>query len=287
MRHDGFGEFLLRAPSTNPGRRAPRAAARTFCAHLVPTRTHGANGPRITLLRRGSSLAVSAGMSTTPKKIDPDLQQDVLRELAWDTRVSPREVGVLVKDGIVTLVGTVDSWAKARAAEQAAHRVKGVLDVANDLVVKLPDEAQRTDSEIAQAVRQALEWNASVPSANVQSTVSQGEVTLEGTVSLWSERADAEAAVAPLFGVRRVLNHIVVEPSSALDLDTARTAVARALERHAEREAARIDLRGTDGTVQVFGTVQSIFEKEAVLGAVRGTRGVRDVADHLLVRPRG
>jgi len=226
-------------------------------------------------------------MSTTPQKIDPDIQHDVLRELAWDTRVSPREVGVLVKDGIVTLVGTVDSWAKARAAEQAAHRVKGVLDVANDLVVKLPDEAQRTDSDVAQAVRQALEWNASVPSANVQSTVSQGEVTLEGTVSLWSERADAEAAVAPLFGVRRVLNHIIVEPSSALDLDTARTAVARALERHAEREAARIDLQGTDGTVQVFGTVQSIFEKEAVLGAVRGTRGVRDVTDHLLVRPHG
>ena len=140
---------------------------------------------------------------------------------------------------------------------------------------------------IARAVRQALEWNVSVPSSQIQSTVSCGEVTLDGTVSHWSERIDAEAAIAPLFCVRRVLNHIVVQPSIELDLDTARSAVARALERHAEREAARIDLQGTDGTVQVFGTVQSIFEKEAVLGAVRGTRGVRDVADHLLIRPRG
>jgi len=223
---------------------------------------------------------------TTQKKIDPDIQQDVLRELAWDTRVSPREVGVLVKNGVVTLVGTVDSWAKAHASEEAAHRVSGVHDVANDLVVTVPDDARRTDTDIAIAVRRALEWDVRVPEAQITSTVSHGAVTLEGAVPLWSQRADAEAAVAHLMGVRRVLNHIVVEPGESLDLEKVRTAVETALERHADREAGRVELRAHDGAVDVLGVVETTLEKKAVLGAVRGTRGVRRVDDHLQVQPR-
>jgi osmotically-inducible protein OsmY len=160
-----------------------------------------------------------------------------------------------------------------------------VLDVANDLAVKLPDEARRTDTEIAQAVRRALEWDTRVPDAQLESTISEGVVTLEGTVPLWSQRVDAEAAVAHLFGVRHVLNHIVVVPTESLDLEAVRTAVERALERHAEREASRIALAATDGTVEVSGIVQTAREKVAVLGAVRGTRGVSDVADRLDVKP--
>ena len=100
------------------------------------------------------------------KKTDSEIQQDVARELSWDTRVSPTEVGVQVSKGVVTLSGTVDSWAKVRAAEKAAHRVVGVLDVANDLSVKLPGTASKTDTEIAQAVRHALEWDALVPESS-------------------------------------------------------------------------------------------------------------------------
>lgn len=219
------------------------------------------------------------------RKIDPDIQQDVLRELAWDTRVSPMEVGVLVKNGVVTLVGTVDNWAKARAAEQAAHRVASVRDVANDLVVQVPGDARRTDAEIAQAVRRALEWDSRVPEELVTTTVSHGVVTLEGSVPHWTQRADAEAAVAHLMSVRRVLNHIVVDPAEALELDQVRTAVERALERHATREASRVELHARGGAVEVSGSVESAHEKAAVLGAVRGTRGVREVTDRLAVRP--
>ena len=175
-------------------------------------RTEHVNGARHTNDSAASSLHGPASMSSSASKIDPDLQQDVLCELAWDARVPPKEVGVLVNGGVVTLVGTVDSWAKAHAAEQAAHRVAGVLDVANDLVVKLPDDARRPDTEIAQAVRRALEWDERVRGALIQSTVSDGEVILDGTVPVRRQRRDAEAAVSHVFGVRRVLNHIVVQP---------------------------------------------------------------------------
>ena len=110
--------------------------------------------------------------------------------------------------GTVTLTGTVESWAKLRAAAEAAHRVVGVLDVANDLTVKLPGNTQKTDTEIAQAVRHALAWDTLVPHQKIETTVSHAVVTLEGQVAYWSQRYDAERAVEHLTGVRRVNNRI-------------------------------------------------------------------------------
>jgi osmotically-inducible protein OsmY len=218
------------------------------------------------------------------KKTDEDIKQDLAREFAWDTRVSPKEIGVQVKNGVVTLAGTVDSWAKVRAAAEAAHRVLGVLDVANDLVVSPPGGAHRSDADIAQAVRHALEWDVTVPDRQIHSTVTGGIVTLEGIVASWSQRADAERAVERLTGVKRVANAIKIEPEVRASLTEVRTAVEKALERHARREASRIDLaiQGA-GTIDAVGAVHSLREKQAVLGAIRGTRGVREVSDHLSV----
>jgi osmotically-inducible protein OsmY len=218
-------------------------------------------------------------------KTDSDILRDVACELAWDTRISPTEIGLQVKDAVVTLTGTVDSWAKLRSAEEAAHRVHGVLDVANDLDVKLPGNGHRTDTEIAAAVRRALEWDVTVPEESIRSTVSHGMVTLEGVVAHWSERADAERAVERLAGVKRVANRIEIKPTRDVDVADAHRAVQSALERLADREPSRIDLHAIGSTVNVTGVVHTWQEKEAVLGAVRGTRGVREVADHLRVEP--
>jgi hypothetical protein len=87
----------------------------------------------------------------------------VLEELKWEARVLPNEIGVMVKDGIVTLTGWVDSFTKKWAAEEAAHRVRGVKAVANDIEVRLPSSAERTDADIAAAATRALEWDAFVP----------------------------------------------------------------------------------------------------------------------------
>jgi osmotically-inducible protein OsmY len=219
-------------------------------------------------------------------KPDGDIQQDVACELAWDTRLSPTEIGIQVKDGIVTLTGTVDSWAKLRAAQDAAHRVASVLDVANELVVKLPDSAQRTDTEIAQAVRRALESDVRVPDRQIRTTVSRGMLTMEGEVAHWSQRSDAERAVEHLAGVSRVINRVEVNPTELASVAKARAAVDSALERQAAREAGRIQLDASGDTVSVSGTVHSWREREAVIGAVRGTQGVQEVNDHLRIEPQ-
>jgi len=223
----------------------------------------------------------------TPRKNDHDIKADIARELAWDTRVAPTEIGVQVKDGVVTLAGTVDSWAKVRAAVEAAHRAPGVLDVANDLVVNPAGSAHRSDADIAHAVRHALQWDVTVPDRQIRSTVTGGIVTLEGIVTGWSQRADAERAVERLTGVRRVANEIKIEPEVRATITDVRGAVEKALERHAAREASRIDLTlGSGGTVDAVGTVHSWREKQAVLGAIHGTRGVREVSDHLSVESK-
>ena len=111
---------------------------------------------------------------------DEQLQLDVLEELKWDARVHPNEVGVTVKDGIVTLTGWVDHYTKKWAAEDAAHRVHGVKAVANDIEVRLPSSAERIDADIAAAATRALEWDAFVPIEKLDVTVSKGWITLRG-----------------------------------------------------------------------------------------------------------
>src|SRR6266851_8723253 len=112
--------------------------------------------------------------STLATKSDAQLQRDVLDELKWDARVQPNEIGVAVKDGIVTLIGWVDSYTKRWAAEEAARRVRGVKAVANDIEVKLPISAERTDADIAAAALHALKWDAFIPDDQVKVTVSKG-----------------------------------------------------------------------------------------------------------------
>src|SRR5256712_5927618 len=133
---------------------------------------------------------------------DEQIQKDVLAELKWDARLQPNEIGVAVKDGIVTLMGWVDSYTKRWAAEEAAHRVRGVVAVANDIEVRLPVSAERSDADIAAAAIRALEWDAFVPIDKIEVTVSKGWVTLKGEVEWQYQKQDAERAVGRLAGVR-------------------------------------------------------------------------------------
>src|SRR3979411_2328041 len=153
-------------------------------------------------------MAISTAAIT---RTDEQIQRDVLAELKWDGRVQPNEIGVVVKDGIVTLTGWVDSFTKKWAAEEAAVRVRGVKAVANDIEVRLPTSAERTDADIAAAALHALQWDAFIPTDKIKVTVSNGWVTLDGEVEWLFERDDAERVVRRLTGVRGVTNLIKVK----------------------------------------------------------------------------
>jgi osmotically-inducible protein OsmY len=224
---------------------------------------------------------MSKAIKTKP---DSRIQQEVIDELKWDSRVDAVQIGVTVDEGVVTLTGHQDSYARKMAAQEAAHRVPGVLDVANDIEVKIPGKLGRTDAEIAHAVRQALDWDVWVPSDLIASTVSNGWVILEGKVDLCRERNDVERAIHRLAGVRGVTNRIVVA-GREVKPNAVRAMIQQALERRAKREADHIRVDVADGKVTISGLVRSWAEKRAILGAVSHAPGVTSVSENLSVDP--
>jgi osmotically-inducible protein OsmY len=222
--------------------------------------------------------------TTALTKSDSQIKQDVLNELKWDTRVDETDIGVQVRDGVVTLVGSVPVYAKKLAARDAAHRVHGVLDVVDEMQVRVPGIGARSDTEIAHAVRLALEWDAFVPDERITSTVSMGIVTLEGPVDTWAQRADAERAVRGLSGVRGVINQLSVR-AKQIDATRIKNDIEEALERQAEREARRISVTVREGTVTLTGRIRSWAERNAVDRVAGFAPGVQRVDDRLIVDP--
>jgi osmotically-inducible protein OsmY len=210
----------------------------------------------ITGRRKHMALATAAATRT-----DTEIQADVLAELKWEPRLQLNEVGVIVKDGVVTLTGWVDSYTKRWAAEDAAHRVRGVKAVANDIEVRLTSTGERTDQDIAKAVARAVEWDAFIPPEKLDVTVSNGWVTLKGEVEWNYQKQDAERVVRRLQGVKGVSNLITVKPrTTPAEL---KNKIEQALVRSAAVDANNITVDVAGGKVILKGTVRSWAEKEA------------------------
>lgn len=217
-------------------------------------------------------------------KDDLVLQQRVIDEMEFEPSVDAAHIGISVRDGVVTLSGHVDSFVEKFAAERTARRVKGVKAVAQELEVRLPGDRRTADEEIAARAVKILSWDALVPDERIVVKVEHGIVTLSGEVDWQFQRAEAEADVRKLGGVRSVINDVVVAPK--LRAEDVQEKIHAALERTAEIEAGKVTVTVSGSKVTLSGKVNAWTEREAIERAAWSAPGVAQVEDRIeLARP--
>jgi osmotically-inducible protein OsmY len=213
---------------------------------------------------------------------DSRLRAEILRALEWQPEIDPADIGVTVKDGVVTLFGSVDSLPQRWAVEHAVLRVRGVGAVANEIDVSLPTGHERTDEQIARAAASALDSDVFVPHGRVQVMVRHGKVVLHGEVDWKYQRDAAVAAVRNLPGVRQLVNEIVLKLRECpTDL---KGRVEEALARSTEIDAGTVSVDVVGAKVILRGATRTWGEREEAERVAWAAPGVAAVENELVVR---
>jgi osmotically-inducible protein OsmY len=212
---------------------------------------------------------------------DEDIKRDVEAELRWDHDIDATDIGVAVKDGVVTLTGFVRSFLHKYNAERDAKRVSGVLAVANDLEVRLPVIDEKPDPEIAREVAKEIESELPYSYKLIKAVVNNGWVTLEGDVEWNYQKESAEQAARRVKGVKGITNFVMIKPHVAPE-DVKRK-IEDAFKRNAEIDANRITVEANGSEVILKGTVRSWAERDEAERVAWLAPGVRKVENRITI----
>ncbi|WP_373539473.1 BON domain-containing protein, partial [Chamaesiphon sp.] len=207
---------------------------------------------------------------------------DVLSELKYDPSLKVAEIGVLVADGTVTLTGYTTSFDEKLAAVHAVKRVAGVVAIADDIELHIPDANHRTDGEIAAAAAHKIAWATTIPTGTVQITVRNGWIILEGEVEWWYQKNAAETIMRSIAGVHGVSSSLSIKPTDkipAVGMD-----IEAAIDRNVMLDASKIRVEIVGSKVILHGTVRTLAQREEAERIAWAAKGVWSVEDHLAVK---
>jgi osmotically-inducible protein OsmY len=215
-------------------------------------------------------------------KTDTEIKTDVLSELKYDPSLKVTEIGVLVTDGIVTLNGYTTSFDEKLAAVHAVKRVAGVVAIADDIELHIPDANHRTDGEIAAAAAHKIAWATTIPTGTVQITVRNGWIILEGEVEWWYQKNAAEIVMRSISGVHGISNSISIKPIDKIP--AVGMGIEAAIDRNAMLDASKIRVEIVGSKVILHGTVRTLAQREEAERIAWAAQGVFSVEDHLAVK---
>jgi osmotically-inducible protein OsmY len=215
-------------------------------------------------------------------KTNAELQRDVQDAIKWEPLLNAAEIGVTVKDGMVTLTGTVDSYSKKSEAEDAAKNVAGVKTVVEKIEVKYSNNwAKKDDNEIATEIVNAFKWNWRIPNDKIKVRVEKGWVTLEGELEFNYQREAAKDAVKNLLGVTGVSNDITIK--SEIQDQIEKRDIENAFKRNWSLNDRDITVKVSGHKVTLTGTVNSSYQKSEAGLAAWNAPGVWTVNNELFV----
>ncbi|MDN3677804.1 BON domain-containing protein [Flavobacterium paronense] len=211
------------------------------------------------------------------------LQKKVQEAIAWEPLLDAASIGVIAKDGIVTLTGTVDNYTQKLEAENAAKKVAGVKAVVEKIEIDY-NHAIRTDEDIAKEAIEALKWNVSVPEDKLKIVVSQGWVYLQGVVDWNYQKHSAKKAVENIPGVKGVVNSIQIKSADFDKIE--KRAIESAIHRNSSLYDKDIEVAVSGNVVTLTGNVTAYFQKEEAERIAWNSPGVWTVNNLLAVNQK-
>jgi len=212
-------------------------------------------------------------------KTNEELQKDVQAALKWEPSLHAAEIGVIAKEGIITLTGKVDSYVKKAEAEDAARNVVGVKALVENIDVQFGSKGKREDNAIATDVVNAFKWNWEIPSDKINVKVEDGWVSLLGEVEWNYQKEATKKAVHNVPGVKGITNDIIVKSKGNDRLE--KRSVEEALIRNGSIDDEAMTVSVSGNKVTLSGTAYSLSQKEEATRVAWNAPGVWEVDNQL------
>ena len=222
-------------------------------------------------------------MANTSRKTDTELKTDVLSELKYEPGIKIAEIGVWVKDGTVTLNGSVSSYSDKNKAVSAVKRIAGVKAIADDIAIKLMNPMNYTDGDIAASAIMHIDSCTLVPTNSINVTVRHGWITLDGEVEWGYQKNAAANVVKHLSGVKGLFNSVLIKPKLTPSAMSVETAIKSAFTRNALLDANKVQVEIDEGKVILRGNVRNFAELDEAERVAWAAPGVSMVENHLMV----